>query len=608
MAIHQKTNEFLLAARTGNNNQVSHLINQYGIGLLNSQDHFGTSALHMAVMYGQYDTVKILITQPSINLNLQAYQESEIKNTYSPLDLAIKYNQPIEMVQLLLDSGASTKHPTLLLMMLFERAFSPVDISGEENNEYASFEKMTKILDLLVTKVPEMIYINGTPLLTILQQMVCFIEEPQEKILMQKMIDMLLVNDKNHYADMFVTAKDFTHAYPSDNSYTTINKFSKNSIDAEGHFTRFTVNSFHESMIDYQLALNHDLYLQHHKEQLQKINHFYFGNDIVNYTHLKENIFSEVYSSFYIGEKAILNAGLYDVSKMLFQLYDQGQTILLPTGWSGHAIDIILDKTLGLYVVANAGERYKTLPAGISAYQNNSPISADDIYRILNNDDQYNLEYEHYYHLSLAKSPDFSQVFPNQEFGNCALHSLFLANWSLTYINLYKNLNNPTLAKQMADMWHQDMIEHHKTVTLKNYLAEPYFKDDKPLYDALVKYESKLDHVEKIEQTHLILSYLTSPEHASGFKHYYKKHQAEFSSELKQFIQDNGYSKSIKIGEVLNNFESKNDIEMQLNHLDSVENLINTLVEVRADELNLYFNFDKQETILPPISVYSEFV
>ncbi len=564
MSTHKKTNELLLAARQGDYNLVSNLIALYGKNIVNSQDHLGTSALHLAVIHGHQDIVKLLTSQLGVNTNLQAYKDIDLGITYSPLDMAIKYRQPIEMVQVLLDSGGSTKYPTNLLFMLFENSIDSEIVNCEEKPNYTSFEKVITQLDILVKKIPSMIYVKGTPLATILHQMNCYIGDPEEKMLMQETIEVLLENDPQHYTQAFLLAKNFTHAFPSGNKYPTINIYSNDLISAEGHFTSSAVKSFHDSLSDYQLGLPQ------------------------SESALKKNIFSEVNASFYIAERAILNAGSYDVSKMLFTLYEEGRTLLLPTGWQGHAVDIILDKSLGLYVVANAGERYLTLPPGVKAYNNLLPISADDIYKILNNQDEFNLEYDHYYKLSLVNNNDFSQNFAEQLYGNCALNSLLLANWSLQYIYLYKAVNDPKLAKQIADSWHQDMVEHHKTVSLKNYLSHPYLKDDKPLYDALTKYEAKLDHPEKIEQTHLFLDYLTSPDHLPGFKHFYKKHPSDFTPELKQFIQKNGYGETIQIGDVFSNMSLKTALETKGDNLFFQEKIQSYNMDVFLNHTSTY--------------------
>lgn len=559
MVKHQKTDELFLAISKDDYEKVNTLIHLYGKNLLNSQDELGSSALHLAVMHGHINIAKLLLSQQDIQPNLQAYKHPQQSNTFSPLDMAIKYNQSIEMIGLLLQHGVTTAHPTELLMMLINSDFS---------EDGMTFKQETiDILDLLVQKIPSIAYVDGKPLSSILYQLGAYLDKPEAKISIQKVIDILIEQDLKNYAEKFILAKNFTHAFPSANIYATINTYSKDLIHAEGHFTAFTVKSFFDSQLDYLNILRHQ-----HEE-----------GEIVNYTELKKNVFSEINTSFYVAHKALANAGLYDVSQLLYNLYDEGYTLLLPTGWHRHAIDIILDKPLGLYVVANAGDRYITLPSGVKAYENHSPISVDDIYKIINNQDQFDLEYDQYYELSLQKNNSFSQVFPNQDYGNCALNSLLLANWSLIYINLYKQTHDFILSKELADLWHRDMVEHHKTLSLKNYLSDPYFKDDKPLYDALVKYQVKLDHPEKVEQTHLILNYLTSPQHIAGFKHFYKKHQADFSSDLKQFIYKNSYANTILMNDVF-----ASDMVINSNIINKIINLTDLNLGQDYEQMGLY--------------------
>lgn len=533
MQSHSKINEFLMAIRNGNVALVDSMVNRYGLKLLNSQDNFGSSALHIASIYGQETILNLLLSQQGINTNLQAYYESSTGMTYSPLDMAIKYHQPIGFVQLLLEAGATTRFPTMLFYMLFEKPLY-LDESGYVYKiDRAFFELAMPIFDLLKVKIPEITYIDGVPLTLVLQDMNSRLSEAEDKVLMQKMIDGLDEVDNLDYANTYLTAKNFTHAFPSENSYYTINTISDVPFEAEGHSLAFAAQSFHEALIDYQLILNN-------------------ANEVGGgYFELKKQVISEVNASFYVAELAVLNSGLYDISHIIYQMYNEGKSILLVTGWDGHAVDVILDKTLGLYVVANAGDRYENLSSGVNAYTNNSPVSMEDIYHILNNNEQYNLEYKYHYDLSLTKSESFSQEFPDQEYGNCALNSILLANWALLYISLEKKLNNEVLSRQLANEWSEDIIEHHKTVVLKKYLDDPYLQNDQPLYDVLINHESTLNHPEKILQTQMILNYLTSPGHISAFKQFYKKHHTEFSSELKHYVQYFSQQKEVALSDVL---------------------------------------------------------
>lgn len=520
MISNQIITEFLLAARYGNDIKIKEMINLHGATLVNKQDNFGTTALHLAVMYGQSNAVHLLLSQPNIDINLKAYEDVELDKHYTPLDIAIKYHQPKDIIETLLNAGASTTNPP---EQILDWLFGSDLLAGtEENNlitvgDHRSFEEAIHILEILLKKIPEMLYVENIPLTATLKVVSAYLIDPQAQLMIQKLIDNLVEHDEsnNNIETSFLLAKDFTHAFASDKNYNVKNENFEGKLAAEGHLPPFVVQSFLETVIDY--------------------------GSLANYTDLKRTVFAELNASYHAADVAVKNAGLYETSKMLYQMYSEGQTILLPTTWEEHAIDIILDKQLGLYLVANAGERHETLFPGVHAYKNTSPIEVDDIYHILTNGNQYNLEYENYYKLGLVADSDFSQTFPDQSYGNCGLYSLLMANWSLTYINIYKYSENPTLAKELADLWHQDVVEHHKTLVLKKYLSQPYFIDDEPLYDALTVYESKLDHPEKFEQTVLLLDYLTSPEHVIEFRDYYEQNQQAFSPELTSFMKKRGY-------------------------------------------------------------------
>lgn len=530
MISHQIITEFLLAARYGNGAKTKEMIELHGIELVNKQDNFGTSALHLAVIYGHSDVVNLLLSQSNIDVNLKSYEDIELESHYTPLDMAIKYHQPKHTIEMLLNAGASTTNtPEQILEWLFGSDL----LSGTEENNLItvgnsqSFEQAINILEILVKKTPQMLYVEDMPLTVTLKVVSAYLTDAQAKLLVQKLIDNIVEDDEtnDNIEISYLLAKDFTHAFASDKNYDVINSNFEGVMAAEGHLPPFVVQSFLDAVVDYGY--------------------------LANYTDLKITVFAELNATYHAADFAVKNAGLYDTSKMLYQMYSEGKTILLPTTWEKHAIDIILDKKLGLYLVANAGERHETLFPGVHAYKNTSPIEVDDIYHILTSGNQYNLEYENYYKLGLVEEPDFSQTYPDQVYGNCGLYSLLMANWSLTYINIYKYTDNPILSRELADLWHKDVIEHHKTLVLEKYLSQPYFADDKPLYDALTVYESKLDHPEKFEQTTLLLDYLTSSEHVIEFRDFHEQNQQAFSPELTSFMKKRGYESVLHPDDIL---------------------------------------------------------
>lgn len=566
MSTHPKTKEFFSLVAIGDYDASNALIARYGAELINSQDLFGTTALHLAVKYGHENLVELLLNQPEINTNLQAYQHSQTGNTYSPLEFSFKYQSSPKIIEILLDANATTQHPDALLKIVLGEG--EAGKCAQKNKEPIDPQELNAFLHMfekLVTKIPEVAFSQGWPLTIRLTETYNNAPDEESRIVLQNMIDVLEKSYLNDYVQPYLAAKDFTHAFPSSNGYSTINEFVNDSFQAEWHLKSYSLRAFHASFVDYQnnlLLLNPN-------------------SDVANYVNFKKHIFSEINTSYNIAEYNADKVGLYETSIELYILYEGGETILLRSGWGGHAVDIILDKSLNLFIVANAGNRYLDLPSGIRAYNNNVPITFDTIYKLLSNDVQHHLEYDLYYNLQLTENAFFSQEFPNQEYSNCALNSLLLANWSLTYLNLYKDSVNPLEAKVMANSWHNDVVEHHKTVVLKNYLSEPYLKDDQVLYDTLIHHEKQLDHPEKIVQTNLILNYLTSEGHSELFTEYYNEHLSEFSPELSQYIQLNGHKeKVIHVHDVLE--EALDNLDLPKGDFDVLQ-VFNQIVE--TDEL-----------------------
>jgi hypothetical protein len=527
--MHPKTKEFFSLVTNGDYEACNALIASYDAELLNSQDIFGTTALHLALKYGHENLVELLLNQPEINPNLQAYQHTQTGNTYSPLDFAFKYDSSPKIAKLLLDANATTQHPDALLKMIIGGEEGKCPEGSKEPIDPQELREFLHVFEKLVTKIPEIAFLEGWPLSIRLIGSYHSESDAESRMVLQNLIEILSKSEANEYVHPYLVAKDFTHAFPSSNEYFTINELVNDSFQAGGYLKSYPLKSFHDSFVDYQ---NNLISLNHHQ-------------DISNYGNFKNHIFSEINASYTLAESYADKSGLQETSNAFYNLYEEGQTILLRSGWDEHAVDVILDKSLNLYIVANAGDRYLDLPPGIRAYNNNVPITADSISKILNNGDQHQLEYDQFYDLQLTENPIFSQDFPNQEYGNCGLNSLLLANWSLTYLNLYKDSVNPLEAKLMANNWHNDVVEHHKTVVLKNYLAEPYLKGDQVLYDTLIHHEKKLDHPEKIVQTNLILNYLTSEGHSETFTKYYEEHLDEFSLDLNQVIKLYGYKDKI---------------------------------------------------------------
>jgi hypothetical protein len=258
------------------------------------------------------------------------------------------------------------------------------------------------------------------------------------------------------------------------------------------------------------------------------------------YSQAKQTVFSHVEAIFKQGMQAKHHASLHEVSEDLFQLYESGQTILLPCGWDGHAIDVILNKPLNLFIVANGGESYPGIDSGINAYNHLFSINAEDIYHILTNHEKMEMEFKRFYDLGLIHNNEFSLILPDQEFGNCAWYSQQLSERALLYLELRNMVSDPMVAARLSETWFEQLDDFHQTLVLKEYLEDP-FLEVAALGDILINYHHTLSTPSEIERAKLILDNLSFPENKSFFLKFYNAHRFDISPELKQFIKDNGY-------------------------------------------------------------------
>ncbi|HRE31763.1 MAG TPA: hypothetical protein PLD88_07315, partial [Candidatus Berkiella sp.] len=217
------------------------------------------------------------------------------------------------------------------------------------------------------------------------------------------------------------------------------------------------------------------------------------------------------------------------------------ETILLTSGWDGHAIDIILDKELNLFMVANSGERFSKLKSGLNAYDMQFALTVDDIYLILNNRDQLDLEFKEFYDLGLERNDAYSFNMPEQLYGNCAWYSQEIAQKALMFIEIAKSTGNLKLAFDIAEQWFHEYLDFHETYVLQSYLEDP-FLEVAALGDILVDYHMTLSTPQAQERAQLILNVLTDDVHKSDFAKYCERHSNDFTPQFIELMAEKGYN------------------------------------------------------------------
>lgn len=184
--------------------------------------------------------------------------------------------------------------------------------------------------------------------------------------------------------------------------------------------------------------------------------------------------------------------GIFENSQLAYDLYQQGQTLLLATGWDGHAVNVILDPLHQYFIVANCGARYKHFVSGAHIYKMYNPqnLTAQFIFDILNNEDQVDLELTYKYKLALDEVDVLDH--PEQQYGNCAYYSNKPTIEALLYIHFLNEGWDNSTAKLLAQEHYLDWERYETLHCLTTYFDHNPKLDINTVVDILVDYHPSL--------------------------------------------------------------------------------------------------------------------
>lgn len=496
---------------------------------IDETDILGTTALHLAAMYSHHAVAAYLIQQgAALNPTTYAeYVEQEdargntewVKCVYTPLDLAFKYAPNAAIITTLLQHGARPDNWEHALYYLFEDL-----VGAEEAQNYPQFDLTLQKIEILSEILPTVLIDSGQPipLSTLLLSLSTHIDNP---LLYQRMIEAVEhvhLHEAWDFSESHMLAKNLLHAFPSAHKYDFIAGKHHSVLAAQGHVQPIVTDLSAQSIHAYYA------YLQSQPTP-----------------YLKEQIFAQLRDLFEVAAKSIRKGALEETTQQLYERYLSGETILLHSHWDGHFLDIILDKQTNLVMIANGGNRYHALPAGLNAYHPQFDVQSNDIYLLLNNENQMHLEFKYFYDLGLLRDDNYSIETPNQAYGNCGWYSQQIAEQGFIFLELHKALGDYEIAKDLSQMWYAELNDFHQTFVLKAYLEKPAL-EVAALGDILIDYHSNPQTAQALERVDLILDNVLSIENLEAFEIYYQAHQEDFSPELKQFMQDKGYTLHIE--------------------------------------------------------------
>lgn len=427
--------------------------------LIEQRDELNLTPLQVAAVSGQAEVVSFLIAKGADVFALEGY-----KFNLNALDLAVMESRAAVVEVLITQGHVLDKLNVVEMAYLYNVAFGMVwalalncdntKLSNQFNAALQTFVAIVNTRELALLEFPSSenrknSEVTGMPA-TILMEVVA------SQVASKDRYDMIIselnkINARDGAYQTYLDAKSVFHVLPVHGNYTLMYHKPDNSvywskITAEGHWGSFTT----------LMALN--IIEEYIQNQLQANEHSTvraaFASLAVIYAH----------ASLYSKE-----SGIFANSQDAYNLYSQGQTLLLPTGWDGHFVNIILDPIHDYFIVANCGMRFHTLSSGANIYKIHNPhnVTSELIYSILNNTKQIDLELAFKYQLALDKVEGLWQ--PDQTYGNCAWQSHEPAVEALLYIDFLNQGYQNQTAKVLAHENYLTWDAYQTLVHLKNY-------------------------------------------------------------------------------------------------------------------------------------------
>lgn len=499
-----------VAAVSGQADAVSFLLSQGADVFAVDSYKFNLNALDLAVMESRASVVSVLITQ------------GHILDKVNVVEMAYVYNVAFGMVWTLALNSESAQS-----VNKFNAALQTFVVIVNSRDlallEFPSSEKNKKNIQ----------EVTGLPA-TILMEVVASQASNKDRY------DMLIseakkINAHDFTYQTYLDAKSVFHVLPVhgnyDLTYHTVNQgLYLSKITAEGHWGSFTTPMACKIIEEYI----------HNKLQSDEMTSIRTAFESLAVIYTRASLYSK-------------ESGLFVHSQDAYNLYQQGQILLLPTGWDGHFVNIILDPIHEYFIVANCGMRFRTLSSGANIYKiyNPSNITPELIYSILNNIKQIDLELTFKYQLALDKVEGLWQ--PDQKHGNCAWQSHEPAVEALLYLNFLEQGHQKHIAKLMA---HDNYIawDAYQTLThLENYFDNDPALGIEALRDILVSNHTSLFTGKNInpgeyEQAQYIVSVLTNDLYKKDVQSTFENVFKTAKPELLTLFKDAGFDvDSIKL-------------------------------------------------------------
>ncbi|MBS0287156.1 MAG: ankyrin repeat domain-containing protein [Proteobacteria bacterium] len=477
------------AAKDGDVEKMQRLIEQGYEVNAEPEKHLSARPLHFAAFAGNANAVSLL-------LNLGADVNDGAYGGNTALHLALK-NHHYQVACLLVQQGANPqqlngdgKNPiSYLLADLYDHV-----VNAKASDSLAAIQEIIDTIGLFSTTAQEalvssdsftnhngQLYYAPLPVVTELKIIASHAstETVQKQVL--RCAEDLAKIENGHQS--YLSALNLMHRFPTGGVYElSLNENKTIHMVSEGHFSLFTTELAKDSL---------GAYLQ----------------TISNNTHskLEKDIFNSVYQIYERAAKYCANAhfeSTYQDANTHFHLKD---TVLLPSGWRGHFVDVILSKAQELYATANSGDRYNGEPdiydqgssepgleSGLLFYALQEPNKIDEAFmqNTLNNGSRSYLEFDQQLRYGLSHKV-FEIHNPDQEFGNCGWESHRDAVEGIIFIELLNKKVPVEEATHLAKEFYHGWDQFHGHYVIDQYMAHKPGLEAQALVDIFKQLQCK---------------------------------------------------------------------------------------------------------------------
>ncbi|MGE4349684.1 MAG: ankyrin repeat domain-containing protein [Candidatus Berkiella sp.] len=441
-----------VAATKGDVNEIKRLL-KAGWNV-NQEDHRSAMPIHIASMFGHLEAVQVLV-QHGADLKDKSYEGQ------TALHLAV-LNYHVDVVRHLLNAGANPKDKTYVNHSnTFDQALKLLDgltdelLKSPKNPELlAQAKNIVHIIDslcqhsqapFLATHGSNAKSASLVPISVLLDVFSSYIEDNTLKTMILDIAQKIAIQDNS--GENYIRTKTFLNTFATSETYLVkIHKNQNTLVETDGYYAKYITKTMAQTAQGFSACLE--------DAQAQKV-------------------FDKISASLKLAYEYAQNFADPKAAEAALAHYQEGETVLLPTGWRGHSVATFFSKPQATFAVANAGKHYFEDPFGVIFYKLSDPekVSENHFHKILANQEQLLLEFKSLYELGINGRFGFIET-PKQAHGNCTHYSFKIVVEGLAMIE-YLNLGLSIEEAQAKAHHYAEQFEiYHNTYLIDDMITE----------------------------------------------------------------------------------------------------------------------------------------